>query len=101
MQILKLLIPVLKGIVLFPVLLISLLILYWDVRKPPQITYDPLLQFNSYIITTSDDPLKRHNSNTDLIYYNGYFYCIHAQTKWHLYDDNGCLLIRRSIDAKR
>ncbi|MEJ5362389.1 MAG: sialidase family protein [Spirochaetota bacterium] len=91
---------ILAGCILFPVILISLLILYWDVRKPPQESYDPSLQFDSYIITTSDDPLKQHNSNTDLIYHEGYFYCIHAQTKWHLFDNNGYLLIRRSADAK-
>ena len=91
---------ILAGCILLPVIVISLLIIYWDVRKPPQYSYDPSLQFDSYIITTSDDPLKQHNSNTDLIYHDGYFYCIHAQTKWHLFDDNGYLLIRRSRDAK-
>lgn len=100
MRIGKMVFRIIAGIILFPVILISLLLIYWDLRKPPAYNYNPLLQFNSYIITTSDDPLKRHNSNTDLIYYGGYFYCIHAQTKWHLYDDNGCMLIKRSKDAK-
>ncbi len=100
MKIVKIALRVITAIILFPVILISLLIIYWDMRKPPQYVYDPLLQFNSYIITTSDDPLKWHNSNTDLIFYNGFYYCVHAQTKWHLYDDNGYLLIRRSSDAK-
>ncbi|MGB4268441.1 MAG: sialidase family protein [Spirochaetota bacterium] len=100
MKIVATVLRVVTAVVLFPVILISLLIIYWDLRKPPQYSYDPLLQFSSYIITTSDDPLKKHNSNTDLIYFDGYFYCIHAQTKWHLYDDNGYLLIRRSADGK-
>lgn len=100
MRLMNKLICIIIAIILLPVIVVSILIIYWDLRKPPEYSYDPVLQFNSYVITTSDNPLKWHNSNTDLIFYKGFFYCIHAQTKWHLYDDNGYLLIKRSKDTK-
>jgi len=99
----KNLIKILKFFIIIflaPVIIISLLILYWDIRKPPEYTYDPILNFNVYTVTTSDNPATQHNSNTDLIFYNNYFYIVHAQTKWHLFDNKGYLLIKRSTNGK-
>lgn len=41
-----------------------------------------------------------HNSNTDLIYWRGDFYLIHASSPWHLASKKCKLIIRRSEDAR-
>ena len=40
-----------------------------------------------------------HNSNTDLIYWRGAFYLIHASSPWHLASKKCKLVVRRSEDA--
>ncbi len=41
-----------------------------------------------------------HNSNTDLIFFNGYFYLVHASSPYHMGTSRSKLVIRRSTDAR-
>jgi hypothetical protein len=41
----------------------------------------------------------RHNSNTDLIYWNGAFWLAHASAPWHFASQNTRIVLRRSTDA--
>ena len=92
---------ILIGLFLFPILLISVMLIYWDVRTPPPFEPDPVLKAETWIVTPASDELRiQHNSNTDLISFDDYFYVVHTQTKWHLEDKNGVLLIKRSRDAR-
>lgn len=42
----------------------------------------------------------RHNSNTDLIYWRGAFYLIHASSPWHFGSSDCRLRLHRSLDAR-
>jgi len=41
-----------------------------------------------------------HNSNTDLIYWRGAFYLVHASSPWHFASEKCRLVIWRSEDAR-
>lgn len=43
---------------------------------------------------------KKHNSNTDLVYFNGYFWLIHASAPWHFASEETKLVLLRSTDAR-
>jgi len=98
---LKLSLKILGGIFLFPVLLVSILTIYWDIRRPPSFETDPVLKLDHWVAVPAGDDLRtQHNSNTDMIYYRGSFFLIHAQTKWHLEDKKGALVVQKSDDAR-
>ena len=102
MKTLKLALKITGGIFLFPVLLVSVLTIYWDIRRPPSFEADPVLKLDHWVaVPAGDDPRTQHNSNTDMIYYKDSFFLIHAQTKWHLEDKKGALVVQKSDDAKK
>jgi len=89
------------AIAISPAVLIGGLLVYWDIEPPPNYSYDPILQLEHWTaVPAGDDINRQHKSNTDMIFYDGYFYLINAETKWHLEDTDGRLRIRRSVDAK-
>lgn len=92
---------ILGGLFLAPLVLIGLLVIYWDLREPPSYETDPVVRLESWTaIPSGDDARRLHKSNTDMIHYKGSFFLIHAATKWHLEDKNGVLMIQQSSDAK-
>ena len=101
MKSLKIAIRIVGGLFLLPILLISLMTIYWDLRGPAFFDADPALQLEHWAaVPAGDDPAREHASNTDLIHYQGSFFLIHAQTKWHLEDKKGALVVQQSADAK-
>jgi hypothetical protein len=42
-----------------------------------------------------------HNSNTDLIHFDGSFYLAHQTSPWHFGSEDSRLIIRRSADARK
>jgi hypothetical protein len=42
-----------------------------------------------------------HNSNTDLIHFNGSFYLAHQTSPWHFGSEDSRLIVRRSADARK
>jgi len=101
MKKIKWLLYIVAALFLLPVVLISCFLIYWDVRTPPSFEPDAVLNAETWSVTPSlDDIRTQHNSNTELIFFDGYFYLIHAQTKWHLQDINGALVVKRSRDAR-
>lgn len=42
-----------------------------------------------------------HNSNTDLIHFEGSFYLAHQMSPWHFGSEDSRLIVRRSPDARR
>jgi hypothetical protein len=87
------------GALLAPLVSMSLVLLWWDGRSPPAYEYDAVLRLEHWTVVTSEDPARQHNSNTDMVWFRNAFYLIHAQTKWHLEDPNGALVIWTSPDA--
>jgi hypothetical protein len=86
---------------LLPVISISLLIIYWDLRTPPSFETDPMIALENWVaVPAGEEPRIQHNANTDLVYFKDAFFLIHAQSKWHLEDKNGALLVKRSTDAR-
>ena len=101
MKFLKILLKVAGGVFLFPVLLISVLAIYWDLRAPASFEADPALNLEHWVaVPAGDDPAREHASNTELIHFKGSFFLIHAQTKWHLEDKKGALVVQKSVDAR-
>ena len=101
MRLLKLVLKIAGGVFLLPVLLISVAAIYWDLRSPPPFEADPALKLEHWVaVPAGDDPAREHASNTDLVHYRGSFFLIHAQTKWHLEDKNGALVVQKSADAR-
>lgn len=101
MKILKTIFLIIGAVFLLPILFISILILFWEMRDPPAYEFDPMLKSQTWTAVPAVDEMRiQHNSNTDLIFFKGSFFLVHAQTKWHLEDKNGALLIQRSKDAK-
>jgi hypothetical protein len=94
-------ISIIAGVLfLLPLVFLSLFIIQSQLRKPPSFETDPVLKLENWIaVPPGDDPAKLHNSNTDLIFFDGSFFLAYQQGKWHLEDKNGALLIARSNDA--
>jgi len=101
MKAVRCILKILGGLFILPLVLVSLLMFYWDLRTPPSFETDPVLKLSHWTAVSSDNMNTRHNSNTDLTFFRGNYYLIHAQTKWHLEDRNGRLLVHRSRDAKK
>lgn len=64
--------------------------------RPNAAEINPQLAFEQW--TAVDD--GAHNSNTDLIYWRGAFYMIHARSPWHFGSKDCKLVLHRSTDAK-
>jgi len=99
-KIAKTIIIIIFTIVISPIAYLGAWIVYMDLRPAPKYIYDPMLQLTHWtVVDTGKDPAKNHNSNTDLIYYNNSFYLVFQQSKWHIQDTNGALVIQKSPDA--
>lgn len=86
---------------LLPLMTIGVMIIYWELRMPPSFAADPALKLESWTaVPWGSDPRSFHKSNTDMIFYKGSFFLIHASTKWHLEDKKGALLVQKSSDAR-
>jgi hypothetical protein len=101
-KIIKTIIIVIYAIVISPIALFGAWIVCMDLRPAPNYTYDPILQLSHWtVIDTGDIPGKTHNSNTDMIFYDNYYYLIFQQSKWHIQDEEGSLIVARSSDASQ
>ena len=70
MKVLKTALKILGGVFLGPVLLVSLMAIYWDLRGPAVFDADPALQLEDWVaVPSGDDPAREHASNTELIYF--------------------------------
>jgi hypothetical protein len=99
-KLLKWVAKVAGALFLLPMVLIGVLVLYWDMRTPPSFAADPSLKLETWTaIPSGSDKHRFHKSNTDMIFYKDSFFLIHASTKWHLQDKNGVLLVQKSSDA--
>ena len=99
-KIIKAIIAIIFAIGILPIACFGGWIVYMDLRPPPNYTYDPILELTHWtVVDTGDDPARSHNSNTDMIFYNDYFYIVFQQSKWHIQDEHGSLVIIRSPDA--
>jgi len=70
------------------------LLLYWSFRRNKSKVH-PKLKFKVWKAVS--DGL--HNSNTDLTFWNGKFYLIHAASPFHFGTEVCRLVLRRSVDA--
>ncbi|MBM3288962.1 MAG: exo-alpha-sialidase [Candidatus Hydrogenedentes bacterium] len=63
--------------------------------RPNAAEIEPGLKFETW--SAVDDGL--HNSNTDMVYWRGAFYMIHASSPWHFGSSECKLVLHRSPDA--
>jgi len=67
----------------------------WLRRNP--VVVDPTLGLETWDVVADG----RHNSNTDMIFWRGAFWLVHAASPWHLGTTRSRLVVRRSEDALR
>jgi hypothetical protein len=77
-------------------LISSIIILSWYLRANDS-HINPKLQIEVWDAINDDG----HNFNTDLIYWNDYFYLIYQHSKTHFFDANSKLVLLRSKDCKK
>ncbi len=82
-------------ILLLIVLLFGLLLLCWRFR-PNTAKVNPSLALNVWEAVNDG----MHNSNTDMVYFKGHYYLIHASSPYHFATPECRLVVRRSKDAK-
>jgi hypothetical protein len=68
---------------------------YWSLR-PNRARIDPSLEPEHWVAVRDG----MHNSNTDLAYWRGHYYLIHASSPWHLASSSCRLILWRSRDAR-
>jgi hypothetical protein len=86
----------LVGWILAAVLATALLVVcYWSLR-PNAARVDPSLAIDHRVAVRDG----MHNSNTDLAYWRGHYYLIHASSPWHLASSSCKLVLWRSRDAR-
>jgi len=101
-KIIKTILIIVLAIVISPIAYLGAWIIYMDLRPAPIYTYDPMLQLSHWtVVDTGDVSGKTHNSNTDMIFYDNYYYLIFQQSKWHIQDEDGSLIVIRSPDASQ
>jgi hypothetical protein len=76
-------------------LIVAGLPLYWRTR-PNRAFVNPSLKMETWEIVANGT----HNSNTDLIHWNGLFYLAHQTSPWHLGSKRSRLIVLRSNDAR-
>ncbi|NPV87896.1 MAG: exo-alpha-sialidase [Anaerolineae bacterium] len=76
-------------------LLLTALLVYWYLR-PNRAEIDPVIIQESWDVV--NDHL--HNSNTDMISWQGYFYLAYVSSPFHFASDASVLHVVRSTDAK-
>lgn len=77
------------------ILIILILLAYWYFR-PNRAQVSPDLGIESWVAVGDG----KHNSNTDMIYWKGSFYMIHASAPWHFASETTRLILWRSKDAR-
>jgi hypothetical protein len=87
------------ALIISLVALFGSMLIYWSVRLPPSYDVDSILQLETWTAVPGSPLAKNHKSNTDLFYWNSNFYLIYQNSKWHLQDLDGELVIARSSDA--
>jgi len=77
-----------------PLLGFSALVVYWTLRRNEA-------QVSASIVMDAWDIVAdgKHNSNTDLVYWKGAFYLVHAAAPYHLGSPDCKLVVRRSEDG--
>jgi hypothetical protein len=101
MRALKWVLVGLGAVFLLPMVSLSLFIIFSSLRTPPSFDADPVLRLETWTaVAPGKERARIHNSNTDLITYKGSLILAYQQSKWHLQDKNGALVIARSNDAK-
>jgi hypothetical protein len=84
----------------FQVILLGLLTLAawlaWGYFRENRAKIDPALDFEAWDAVADG----RHNSNTDLVHWNGAFLLVHAASPWHLGSTDCRLVVRRSTDGQ-
>ena len=83
---------IITGILLFA---LGLLIFYWYLR-PNRAQVVGSLQVESWDVTHDD----MHNSNSDMLHWNGVFYLVHAVSPYHFSNPACHLVLLRSTDAR-
>ncbi len=77
------------------VLALALLLLYWRFR-PNAAKVDPSLAMDVWPAVSDG----MHNSNTDMAWFKGHYYLIHASSPYHFATPECKLIVRRSADAR-
>ena len=77
-------------------LLIAVLIGAYALLRPNRAQLAPALGIESWDVVADGE----HNSNTDMIFWRGHFWLVHAASPYHLGTPESRLLIRRSGDAR-
>ncbi len=83
------------GIVVGSILLLALLLIAYWVIRPNRAQINPAVEMENWVAVGDGT----HNSNTDLIEWNGAFYLIHATSPWHFASEDSRLIVRRSVDG--
>ncbi|MFX1449416.1 MAG: hypothetical protein ACFFCM_01155 [Promethearchaeota archaeon] len=100
-KILKKIGKIFKWFGIFLILLLSMLlgmIIYWLTRpNTSEINYSLGMEY--WIAMGLEIEGHSHNSNTDMIFWNGSFYLVHQNSPYHLTSKQSKLIIWRSSDA--
>lgn len=86
----------LAGLLLVLVVLVGLLLAYWGLR-PNRAAVHRGLEIEHWAAVSDG----MHNSNTDLTFWRGQFYLVHARSPWHLASKQCRLVLWRSPDARQ
>ncbi|TFF98398.1 MAG: exo-alpha-sialidase [Promethearchaeota archaeon] len=82
--------------------LLGVMLSYYYLRPAPIYTYPSSINLSTWTAIPSGDNLaKHHKSNTEMIYYNNSFYMVYQNSKWHLQDQNGELVVAQSPTATK
>ncbi|TXT66331.1 MAG: conserved membrane protein of unknown function [Promethearchaeota archaeon] len=80
--------------------LLGVMLSYYYTRPAPEFESPPFVGLNTWTAIPSGDQLeKHHKSNTELLYYNNSFWMVYQNSKWHLEDKNGELVVAWSPNA--
>ncbi|HNU91962.1 MAG TPA: sialidase family protein [Spirochaetota bacterium] len=91
----KKLLKITLVLMLFIVLCALLLLLYWCFR-PNAARVEPSLKLETWSAVSDG----MHNSNTDMIFWKGNFYLVHANSPYHFATEKCRLMLWRSGDAR-
>ncbi len=78
------------------VLLLVVLVGAYALLRPNRAQLASALEIESWDVVADGE----HNSNTDMIFWRGHFWLVHAASPYHLGTPKSRLLIRRSSDAR-
>ena len=68
----------------------------WWLLRPNTARINPHLNIEHWAIVSDG----MHNSNTDMLYWRGHYYLVHASSPWHFGSTKCQLLLWRSRDAR-